>query len=65
MLTVRAVEPIYTNNEITGWKLQDDSGQTMSVSCEKIIQVIKSNSANITNLAIASNGELMLKQENV
>lgn len=63
MVKAKALEPLYTNGVITGYKLKDETGQVMNVNTSAIIDAMNKNLINIINLSITDDNKLVMKVE--
>lgn len=65
MVNVIAIGTIMNDGKITGYTLKDGTGKEMSIKSEAIIDAIRKNAINISNLYITNNGQLVMKDTNL
>jgi DNA ligase (NAD+) len=64
MVEAIALKTLYNNGEIVGYQLQDNTGKIMNIKSEAIIDAMRKNLINITNLYITNDNKLVMKENN-
>lgn len=61
MVTAKVIHPILKGDTVVGYRLKDNTGKEMDVSCEQIIKAMKSNLISISELKVTADDKLIIK----
>lgn len=61
MVTAKVIHPILKGDTVVGYRLKDNTGKEMDVSCEQIVKAMKSNLISISELKVTNDNKLIIK----